>query len=170
MFRGLHRLLVAAAEWHPRDFLIRAVGIELVMLFAAVSLGFTTFAAYTHLSASEGPFFAAAVISAAYGTVATIGGIVLARWHAGPSSHRPTGAVPPEGLEALLQSLAAGGTRQDKMALIAALQLGRALSPMELLAMIADQRLLRGKNGRQVGFVPRKLVSQWFSNLLRVAC
>ena len=42
---------------------------------------------------------------------------------------------PPENLEALLQSLAAAGTPQDQMALIAALRVGRDLSPMELLAI-----------------------------------
>lgn len=151
MLRGLHRLLIAAAEWHPRDFLIRAIGIELVMLFAAVSLGFATFAAYTHLSASEGPVFAAAVISAAYGAVATISGAALAGWHAKPQSHRPTAAAPPEDFEALLQSLAAGGTRQDQMALIAALQVGRALSPMELVAISLISGFFAGRTAeRQV--------------------
>jgi hypothetical protein len=59
MFRGLYRFMVAAADWHPRDFLIGAIGVEVVTLFTIVSLGFGTFAAYTHLSASEGPVFAA---------------------------------------------------------------------------------------------------------------
>jgi hypothetical protein len=150
MLRGLHRLLVAAAEWRPRDLLIRAIGIELVMLFAVVSLGFATFAANTHLSALQGPVFAAAVISAAYGAVATIGGAALARWHARPSSNRPPAVVPPEDLAALLKSLAAGGTRQDQMALIAALQVGRALSPMELLAISLISGFFAGRTaGKQ---------------------
>ncbi|MCZ8147590.1 MAG: hypothetical protein O9325_07055 [Roseomonas sp.] len=135
MFRGLHRLMVAAADWHPRNLLIGAIGAEVVMLFAAVSLGFGTFAAYTHLSASEGPVFAAVVISAAYGVVAIISGVALARWHGRSSRSRSAASAPPENLEALLQSLAAAGAPQDQTALIAALRAGRDLAPMELLAI-----------------------------------
>jgi hypothetical protein len=135
MFRGLHRLMVAAADWQPRDFLIGAIGAEVVALFAAVSLGFGTLAVYTHLSASEGHVFAAAVISAAYGAVAIIAGVALARWHHRSSRPPAAAPAPPENLEALLQSLAAAGTPQDQMALIAALQVGRNLSPMELLVI-----------------------------------
>jgi len=47
MFRALQRLLVAAAEWQPRDFPILLVDVELVTLAAAVSPGLGTFAAYT---------------------------------------------------------------------------------------------------------------------------
>lgn len=135
MIRGLQRLMVAAADWHPRDFLIGTIGAEVVTLLAAVSLGFGTFAVFTHLSASEGPVFAAAVMSAAYGTFAVIAGVALARWHA--KSSRPPAAAPatPENLEALLQSLAEAGTPLDQTALIAALRVGSKLSPMELLAI-----------------------------------
>jgi hypothetical protein len=135
MFRGLHRLLLAAADWHPRDFLIGAIGAEVVTLLAAVSLGFGTFAVYTHLSASEGPVVAAVAISAAYGVVAVIAGIALARWHG--RSSRPPAAAPaaPEDLEALLQALAAAGLPQEQVSLIAALWVGRGLSPTELLAI-----------------------------------
>ncbi|MBP0464191.1 hypothetical protein J5Y09_09730 [Roseomonas sp. PWR1] len=135
MFRGLHRLLVAAADWQPRDFLMSMIGAEAVTLLAAVSLGFGTFAAYAHLSAVEGPVFAAVVISTAYGVVAVVAGVALARWYAGSSKARPAEAPSAENLEALLRSLAAAGTPQDQMALIAALKVGRDLSPMELLAI-----------------------------------
>ncbi len=135
MLRGLHRLLVAAADWHPRDFLIGVIGAEVVTLFAAVSLGFGTFAAYTHLSASEGPVFAAAVISGAYAALAIMTGVALARWYTRSSRHRPAAPASPENLEALLKPLDAAGTPQDPMALIAALRGGRDLSPMELLAI-----------------------------------
>ena len=135
MFRGLHRLMIAAADWHPRDFLIGIIGAELVTLFTIICLGFGTFAAYTHFSASQGPVFAAAVISVAYGIVAVICGVGLMRWH--ERSSRPASAeqAPPENLEALLQSLNTVGAPQDQKALIAALQVGRDLSPMELLAV-----------------------------------
>jgi hypothetical protein len=135
MFRGLHRLLAAAADWHPRDFLIGMIGAEAVTLLGAVSLGFGTFAAYAHLSAGQGPVFAAVMIAAAYGVVAIMGGVALARWHARSSRAIPAEPPPPETLEAVLRSLAAAGTPQDQMALIAALKVGRDLSPMELLAI-----------------------------------
>ena len=135
MFRGLHRLMIAAADWHPRDFMIGAIGAELVTLFTIICLGFGTFAAYTHLSASEGPVFAAAVISVAYGVVAVICGVALMRWHERSSRPASAAPAPPENLEALLQSLSAAGAPQDQKALITALQVGRDLSPMELLAV-----------------------------------
>jgi len=135
MFRGLHRLMIAAADWHPRDFMIGAIGAELVTLFTIICLGFGTFAAYTHFSASQGPVFAAIMISATYGVVAVICGVALMRWH--DRSSRPASAAPapPENLEALLQSLSAAGAPQDQKALITALRVGRDLSPMELLAV-----------------------------------
>jgi len=135
MFRGLHRLILAASDWHPRDFLIGTIGAEVVTLFTIICLGFGTFAAYMHLSASGGPVFAATVISVAYGLVAVISGVVLARWYDRPSRPSAAAPAPPENLEALLQSLTAAGARQDQKALIAALRAGRELSPMELLAI-----------------------------------
>lgn len=135
MFGGLQRLLVAAEDWHPRNFLIRVIGAAVVTLLAAVSLGFGTFAAYTHLSASEGPVFAAVIISLAYGVVAIMAGVGLARWHARPPRHRPSAPALSENLETLLQSLAAAGSSQDQTALIAALRVGRDPSPMELIAI-----------------------------------
>jgi hypothetical protein len=145
MFRGLHRLIVAAADWQPRNFLIGAIGAEAVTLLATVSLGFGTFAVYTHLSASEGPVFAAAMISAAYGAVAVIAGVALARWHHRSSRPPAAAPAPPENLEALLRSLAAAGTPQDQMALVAALRVGRDLSPMELLAISLIGGFLAGR-------------------------
>jgi hypothetical protein len=135
MLRGLHRLLVAAADWQPRDFVIGVIGAEVVTLFAVVSLGFGTFAAYMHLSASEGPVFAASVICAAYGVIAVIGGAALARWHAGSSRRRPPLPAPLGSLETLLQPPGAAGATQDPLLLIAALRGGRELSPLELLAI-----------------------------------
>lgn len=127
--------MIAAADWHPRNFMIGAIGAELVTLFTIICLGFGTFAAHTHFSASQGPVFAAAVISVAYGVVAVICGVALMRWH--DRSSRPASAAqaPPENLETLLQSLSAAGAPQDQKALIAALRVGRDFSPMELLAV-----------------------------------
>jgi hypothetical protein len=100
MFRGLHRLMIAAADWHPRDFMIGAIGAELVTLFTIICLGFGTFAAYTHFSASQGPVFAAIMISATYGVVAVICGVALMRWHERSSRPASAAPAPPENLEA----------------------------------------------------------------------
>lgn len=150
MFRGLHRLFLAAADWQPRDFLIGMVGAEVVTLLGAVSLGFGTFAGYAHLSATQGPVFAGLVIAAAYGVVAVTGGIALARWHASSSKAVPAEEpAPPENLEALLRSLAGAGTPQDQMALIAALKVGREVSPMQLLAISLISGFFAGRTTRR---------------------
>ena len=47
---------------------------------------------------------------------------------------------------ALLQSLAAAGAPQDQRALVAAIRLGRELSPMQLLALALVGGFIAGKN------------------------
>jgi hypothetical protein len=145
MFRGLYRFMVAASDWHPRDFLIGTIGAELVTLFATVCLGFGTFAAYMHLSTSEGPVFAAVVISLAYGVIALVAGVALARWHDRSSGPSSAARVSPDNLEALLQSLTAAGATQDQKALIVALRAGRGLSPMELVAISLISGFFQGR-------------------------
>jgi hypothetical protein len=75
------------------------------------------------------------MISAAYGVVAVICGVALMRWHERSARSASAASAPPENLESLLQSLSAAGAPQDQKALIAALRVGRDLSPMELLAV-----------------------------------
>ena len=151
MFRGLHRLMVSAADWQPRDFLIATIAAEVVTLFTIICLGFATFAAYMHLSVSEGPVFAAVVISVAYGVVAVIAGVALARWHERSSRPTPAASAPPENLEALLQSLTTASAPQDQNALIAALRVGRDLSPMELLAISLISGFFAGRGANSGG-------------------
>jgi hypothetical protein len=151
MFRGLHRLMVAAADWQPRDFLIATIAAEVVTLFTIICLGFATFAAYMHLSASQGPVFAAIMISATYGVVAVICGVALMRWHERSSRPASAAPTPPENLEALLQSLSAAGAPQDHNALIAALRVGRDLSPMGLLAISLISGFFAGRGANSGG-------------------
>lgn len=146
MLRDLYRLLLAAADWRPRDFLVTVVGTEFVLLLAVVSLGFGTFAAYTHLVASEGTVYAALVISGSYGVVATLAAVTLWLWYARSARRRPTTPPVPEDLEALLQVLAEGGIPQDPKALIAALREARDLSSMERLALSLIGGFLAGRN------------------------
>jgi hypothetical protein len=144
MIRGLAQVWCAAAERRLRDVRRGAVVGAAVALLAAVSLGFATFAAYACLRASEGPALAALIVGAAYGLLA------LAIWAIGtarrrPRPQRPTATPPPEDIDALPRSSAAAGTEQDLLALIAALRLGRELSPMELVALALVGGLIAGK-------------------------
>ena len=139
MFRGLTGLLGAAVERRLHDCLFGVVATAVVGLFATVSLGFGTFAAYATLGASEGRVVAALIVGAAYGlTAIAIWGVWAARRHAGRPRRAAAAAAPAASsgtVDSLLQSLAAGGTSPDQPALIAAMRLGRELAPMELLAL-----------------------------------
>jgi hypothetical protein len=149
MIRSLTALLAAAAGRGPRNLLLGAAAATLAALFAAVSLGFGTFAAYIYLRASEGRVVAALIVAAAYGLLAiTIGVIGAARLRlrraAAASAPASRGNV-----DSLLQHLAAAGSAENQQALVAAMQRGREFSPMQLLALaliggfIAGRKLAR---------------------------
>jgi hypothetical protein len=138
MIHGLTGFMAAAAKRRLRDFLLGVTAATVAALFAAVSLGFGTFAGYVYLCALEGRVVAALIVCAAYGLLAiTIGVIGGARRRAGRS--RPAGATSaPESrgnVDLLLQRLATAGNAQDQQALDAAMRLGREFSPRELLAL-----------------------------------
>jgi hypothetical protein len=77
--------------------------------------------------------------------VAVIAGVALTRWHDRSSPPAPAASAPPDNLEALLQSLTAASTPQDQKALIAALRVGRDLSPIELLAIALISGFFAGR-------------------------
>lgn len=149
MIDGLIDFLSGAAERRLRDCLLGSILAVLGALFAAVSLGFATFAGYASLRASEGAVAAALIVCAAYGLFAlSIWTIALLR----RSSRRRPARAPaapapasPGSLEALLQSLNAGGAPQDQAALAVAMQLGRELSTMQLLAVALVGGFLAGR-------------------------
>lgn len=148
MIRGLTGYLRAAAERRLRVFLLGVVAAAVVALFAAVSLGFGTFAAYVYLRASEGRVVAALIVCAAYGLLAiTIWAIVATRWRAGRLRRVAATSAPasPENVDSLLQSLAAANTPHDQLALVAAVRLGRELSPMQLLALALIGGFIAGR-------------------------
>jgi hypothetical protein len=91
------------------------------------------------------------VISVAYGVVAVIAGVALARWHERSSRPTPAASAPPENLEALLQSLTTASAPQDQNALVAALRVGRDLSPMELLAVSLISGFFAGRGANSGG-------------------
>jgi hypothetical protein len=112
MIRGLTGVLAATAERGLRDFLLGIVAATVAALFAAISLGFGTFAAYVYPRASEG-----------------------------------RGNV-----DSLLQDFAAAGTARDQRALVAALRLGRELSPAQLVALALVGGFIAGRRIRKSGF------------------
>jgi hypothetical protein len=109
-----------------------------VALFAAVSLGFGTFAAYVYLRVSEGRGVAALIVGAVYGLVAiTIWVIWVTRRRAFRFRCAAVASAPATSgtIDAFIQSLAAASTPQDQLALVAAMRLGRQLTSMQLLAL-----------------------------------
>jgi hypothetical protein len=130
--------LCGAAEQRIRNLLFGAVAAATVILFATVSLGFGTLAAYAYLSASEGRVNAALAVSAIYGLVAiTIWVIWATRRRAFWFRHAAAAPAPEVSgtSDLLIQSLAAAGPTQDQLALVAAMRLVRELTPMQLLAL-----------------------------------
>lgn len=136
MIRKLAGLLGGVAERCLRESLLGIITMAVAALFAAASLGFGTFAAYVWLNESEGPVVAALILCAAYGLVAIV--ICAARVVRRRAARlRRAAAVPasPGDVDSLLQTIAATSNQPDQSALIAAMRLGRALSPMQMLVL-----------------------------------
>ena len=138
----------AAAERGLGDFLLGVAAAGVVGLFAAVSLGFGTFAVYVYLRASQGRVLAALIICAAYGATA------IAIWAIGMARRRArrlrlaamaSASAPVADIDSLLRHLVAAGAQQDQLALAAAMRLGRELSPMQLLALALIGGFIAGK-------------------------
>ena len=151
MIRRLIGLVGATAEQRLSNF-ARGVGAAAaVALFAAVSLGFGTFATYVYLRASQGRVVAALIVCAAYGMLAiAIWAIGVARRRA--SRLRRADAAPPpaspENVDLLLQYLVAASGPQGQSALLAATRLGRELSPMQLLVLALIGGFIAGRKLR----------------------
>ena len=146
MIRWLTGLLGAAAEQRLGDFLLAVAGAGIMALFAAVSLGFGTFAVYAYLRASQGRVVAALIICAAYGATAiTIWAIGMARRRARRLrlAAMASASAPVADINSLLRHLVAAGAQQDQLALVA--RLGRELSPMQLLALALIGGFIAGK-------------------------
>jgi hypothetical protein len=152
MMRGLTSFLCAAVERRLRDCMLGVIAAVMVGLFAAVSLGFGTFAAYVYVRGSEGRVVAALIVCAAYGLLAlAILTIRAVRRRAGRLRRAGATSAPasPGDVDALLQTLAAAGAPQDQPALAAAMQLGRELSPMQLLALAVIGGFIAGRKLRK---------------------
>ena len=148
MIRWLIGLLGSAAERGLGKLLLGVAAAGVVGLFAAVSLGFGTFAVYVYLRASQGPVLAALIICAVYGVTA------IAIWAIGAARRRArrlrlaamaSASAPVADIDSLLRHLVAAGAQQDQLALAAAMRLGRELSPMQLLALALIGGFIAGK-------------------------
>jgi hypothetical protein len=139
MIRRLTDLLGRAAEQSLQAVMLRLIVAMSIALFAAISLGFGTFAAYGCLRGLLGGSVAALIICSAYGLVAvTIWAVWTARGRQarrGAAPAAPAASAPVGSVTSLLQSLAEGGALQDREVMAAAARLGRELSPLELLLM-----------------------------------
>ena len=122
MIRWLTGLLGAATQRRLGDFLLGAAAAGMAALFAAVSLGFGTFALYVYLQASQGRIVAASIICAAFAAAAiTIWAIGIARRRARRSRLAAmASSAPVEDIDALLRHLLAAGAQGDQLATAAA--------------------------------------------------
>lgn len=148
MIRRLIGLVGAAAEQRLSNFVLGVGTAAAVALFAALSLGFGTFAAYVYLRAWHGRVFAALIVCAAYGMLAiAIGAIGVARRRASRLRRANAASPPtsPEDVDLLLQYLGAANGLQGQSALLAATRLGRELSPMQLLVLALIGGFIAGR-------------------------
>ena len=149
MIRRLIGLVGETAERRLSNFVLSLGAAAVLMtLFAAVSLGFGTFAAYVYLRASQGRVVAALIVCAACGLLAiAIWAIGVARRRASRLRRTDAASPPtsPEDVDLLLQYLGAVNGLQGQSALLAATRLGRELSPMQLLVLALIGGFIAGR-------------------------
>jgi hypothetical protein len=104
MVRELIGLWGAAAERCLRGWLLGVVTATVAALFAVVSLGFATFAAYIQLRASTRTVVAALIVCTAYGLLA------IAIWAVGVARSRAT-----QSRRAAASVLASAGSNVDSL-------------------------------------------------------
>jgi hypothetical protein len=142
MIRRLTGLLGRAVEQSLQAVMLRLIVAMSIALFAAISLGFGTFAAYGCLRGLLGGSVAALIICFAYGLAAvTIWVVWTARGRQARPAQRgaapaaPVAPAPVASVTSLLQSLAETAAPQDREVMAAAARLGRELSPFQLIAL-----------------------------------
>ena len=151
MIRWLIGLLGGAAERRLGDLLLAAAAAGVVALFAAVSLGFGTFAVYVYLRASQGRVVAALIICAAYGATA------IAIWAIGMARRRArrlrlaamaSASAPVADIDSLLLHLVAAGAQQEQLALARRCGWDASFRRCSFLRWRSSEDLSRGKNSR----------------------
>lgn len=145
MLGGLGQLLGFQAERRLHELVWAVDSVLIVVVAAAVSLGFLTFAAYAALADTHGRVAAALVMALVY---AAIAGGTWAVWSAHKRSvkRREAEARLAHGgdLGALLGLFSGGGTMSDRT-LAAGMDLGRQLTPMQLALVALIGGLVAGR-------------------------
>lgn len=147
MIRWLTGLGTAIAAGPLRDLML-GVGVAVVVaVFAAVSLGFGTFAVYLLLREGVGDAFAALIICAIYAVIAGTICAAATRRRRARRLHRTATATPAPAtdIEQLIQSLNEAGISRDQGALIAAMRMGQELSPSQLLVVALIGGFIAGR-------------------------
>ena len=149
MIHWLMSLLGALTERRFRDFSLGIGAVAVVALLGVVALGFGTLAAYVYFCASQGVVGAALIICFAYALLAIlIGAAAMIRRRA---ERLPRGAVsaptpaPSENIHSFFQGLPGAGAPKDREALLAAMQIGRELAPLQLLAIALISGFIVGR-------------------------
>jgi hypothetical protein len=145
MLLWLTSLLGASTERRFRSFLHGAGAVATVALLAAVALGFGTLASYVYLRASQGTVVAAFIICVVYSLFAILIGVSAIVRGRADRLVRGAPSEPTENGHSLFQSLDGTGASQDQQALLAALQAGCKLSPLQLFATALIGGLIAGR-------------------------
>jgi hypothetical protein len=151
MISRLAGCLRAMAERHVRDAVRSVVAATVMILAAAVSLGFATFAAYAYFCEPVGRVVAALIVAAAYGLLfVTIWVVGVMRRRAARSRRTMAGSASSGPTDLLQQRLTTAGSPQadgalGDLALATALQLGRELSPGQLIALAIIGGFIAGR-------------------------
>jgi hypothetical protein len=151
MIGGLIEHIKSVAQSRMRRAIQSLILMAVVTLCGLVSLGFATYSAFLYLRSLEGEVFAALIIAAAYGAISVVTlGISLAFRradppHAAPAPQPVPTTSPADAVEPLLTSLDPAADPRDRLALLAATQVGRELSPVQLVALAAVGGFLAGR-------------------------
>lgn len=149
MIHWLMSLLGALSERRVRDFSLGVGAVAVVALLGAVALGFGTLAAYVYFRASQGVVGAALIICFAYALLAILIGAAamicrraerLARGAASASTPASS-----ENIHSFFQGLAGAGAPKGREALLAAMQIGRELTPLQLIAIALISGFIVGR-------------------------
>jgi hypothetical protein len=149
MIHWLMSLLGALTERRFRGLLLGAGAVAVSALLGVVALGFGTLAAYVYLRASQGVVGAALIICFAYALLAIlIGAVAMIRRRAERLARGAESAPTPassENIHSFFQGLAGAGAPKDREALLAAMQIGRELTPLQLIAIALISGFIVGR-------------------------
>lgn len=149
MLGWLIGLLQGGADRRMREVMRFAAIAVVSTLAACVGLGFGTFAGYIYLRASQGPAIAALIVGAIYMVLAiAIYALGSTRRRVGGERAASSPASPVD-FESIAGSFAAAGSSREQLAWVAAMELGRALTPLQLVAVALIGGFVAGRRIRK---------------------